>query len=747
MPLSKIEVQNGNDELTFDGGMVTIGGRTGVDVVLRDPMVADRHCVITHEDGFMLRDTGSVTGTWVDGKRAAPSIELVDGATIIIGTTRLTVTVGDDDGTQTLQLKSDPQSFWWKKAGKGAFDNDPDQLVYAETKFGRFPALHLGNRAAMIAGTVVLLAATFVSSIMEPLADPGPLMAPHQYVTTADLSDPPEDVAASPGSPAAAHSGFLSKCAQLSGEQGCNVCHTTGSGTPEQKCAQCHGLEGEMAHKGSWRHPYHNNGEVADQQFCVLCHTDHNGGTDRKAGTDDLIGNCATCHDLSDPDFQKQRDDAQIQLPDPQPVAFEDLNFPHNAHLKQEIGCDVCHQIDGQVRSNVEAGLPDDKNQHDFATVPYEVCASCHVEDAAATNMTAAQQTEWRAKAKDAQWSVGWHGTDDPQSKCLDCHAQTQRGGATVIGPEMKTVQRGVFSADLYRRERALYTNATRSHQDEFQKHAGDQKCSECHLDEKVRTATPTSRPARPFWHGLHLAAGALAPGDRAGQVSKDNLQGCISCHRDLGQPEADHLTPFTSDTAAYHWPESPSAQAACKECHKEGEELLPLLAAKRPTTAATERRNDFPHDIHVMSGAFGQSGTLAKGCFSCHEFSEADGEAPFTQVPRTLPGAMDCISCHQGHDNIAGGDCQQCHPKDERRSNSFLWQAKITEPQSTRPWPAANGFSHLSEGHIDHLKDCQTCHGTSGLEEAKTLVDVRVPDEREKLCRECHLEKQFHWR
>ena len=157
MPLSKIEVQNGNDELRFDGGMVTIGGRNGVDVVLRDAMVADRHCVITYEDGFVLRDTGSVTGTWVDGQRAAPTANLVDGATIVIGTTKLAVAVTTDDGTPTLQLTSEPQSFWWKKASKGAFDNDPDQLVYSETRFGRFPILKLSNRIAMIAGAVVLL--------------------------------------------------------------------------------------------------------------------------------------------------------------------------------------------------------------------------------------------------------------------------------------------------------------------------------------------------------------------------------------------------------------------------------------------------------------------------------------------------------------------------------------------------------------------------------------------------------------
>jgi hypothetical protein len=733
MPLSKIEVQHGNDELTFDGGMVTIGGRNGVDVVLRDAMVADRHCVITYEDGFVLRDTGSVTGTWVDGQRAAPLAELVDGATIVIGTTKLAVAVTTDDGTPTLQLTSEPQSFWWKKAGKGTFDNDPDQLVYSETRFGRFPTLKLSNRIAMITGAVVLLSATFLSSVMEPLADPGPLMPAHRVVTSASIDDP------------AIHVG-LKKCVELSGEQGCNVCHTTGSGTPERKCAQCHGLEGKMAHEGSWRHPYHNDGTVSDQQFCVLCHTDHNGSTDRKHGSDELVGKCATCHG-DDPKFDEKVNQARIVLPEQQPVAFEDLRFPHDAHLAQEIACDVCHQVDAAARAIADQSLPDKRELHDFASVRYEACASCHVAGADAVNMTAAQQAEWRTKAADAQWSVTWHGTSGEGSKCLACHAQADRGGATVIGPEMKTVTRGVFTADLYRQERALYTNATRSHAEQFEAHAGDKKCSECHLDQRVRTATPTSRPARPFWHGLHMAAGALAPGDAAGRISADNKQGCVSCHADLGQTGADHLTALDPDAAPYHWPDSPSAQAACKECHKEGEDLLPLRAAKLRTTAATEQRPDFPHDVHVMSAAFGQEGSLAKGCFACHEFSGPDGEAPFTQVPRTLASAMDCTSCHSGHAEIGGGDCQQCHPKIEGRSNSFLWQAKVAEPQSKRPWPARNGFSHLSEGHIKHLKDCATCHGDSGLDQAKALADVRVPDEREKLCRDCHLKEQFHWR
>jgi len=725
----RIEVSNGNDELSFDNGMVTIGGRTGVDVVLRDVMVADRHCVISYEDGFVLRDTGSVTGTWVDGQRAAPAAQLQDGGKIVIGTTRLTVAVEDDDGTAVLKLASDPQSFWWKKPGKGAFDNDPDQLALSEARFGRFATLALGNRLAMIVGAAVLLGATFVTAVMEPLADAGPLLPSHALVTAASIDD------------RSIHAG-IEQCVALSGEQGCNVCHTTGSGAPERKCAQCHGLEGEMAHEGSWRHPYHNDGKVADQQFCVLCHTDHTGSADRKPISDQLVGDCSACHG-DDPEFAQKVDQARIVLPPQQPVAFEDLRFPHDAHLGQEIACDVCHRIDERVLGDFEQGLPDNPTRHDYATVAYEVCASCHVQGAPAVNMTAAEQVDWRKKAEKAQWTVDWHGSHGDDSNCLACHAQSKRDGADVIGPEMKTVARGDFSAELYRSERAFYTNPTRSHAEQFAAHAQDKACTECHLDGKVDATMPDARPARPFWHGLHLSEGSLTPGANAGVVSTNATEGCVSCHADLGREGADHLTPF--DQAAYHWPESPKAQAACKECHREGDALLPLRAAKLRTTAEARQRPDFPHDVHVMSAAFGKDGTLAKGCFACHEFSDADGVSPFTQVPRTLAGALDCTSCHQGHADIGGGDCQQCHPKLDGRSNSFLWQARIQEPQSQRPWPAPNGFRHLSVGHKDEA--CATCHADSNLDQATTLLDVRVPDESAALCRDCHLKKQFHWR
>jgi len=729
MVRTRIEVQNGNDELTFDSGMVTIGGRTGVNVVLRDVMVADRHCVITYEDGFVIRDTGSVTGTWINGERVSPTAKLENGATIIIGTSKLQVSIEEDDGTQVLQLKSDPQSFWWKKPSKGAFDNDPDQLAYSETKFGRFPALRFSNRIAMIAGITVLMAATILSSVMEPLADPGPLIPAHHLVTTVALNDP------------AVHAG-IQKCVELSGEQGCNVCHETGDGVTERKCAQCHGLKGEMAAAGSFRHPYHNGGQI-DSQFCVLCHTDHNASGWLKPIAEDLVGNCAACHsdEAGSFDFAALTAKAQMVLPPAQPKAFETFAFPHDQHIAKGIDCTICHHIDADARQDSERGIPDNPLRHDFANVEYQVCTSCHVKDAAPVNMTASQQSDWRSE--DLQINLAWHGTDNNGSHCMQCHASAERDETTVFGPEMKTVDRREFSTLLYQNERARYQVDQRSHDEQFKEHANGQACTQCHLSGAI--AETTQQSARTFWHGLHMQNGALSPatGNEA-TISLDGEAGCVSCHQDLGTKSATHLTPAASGD--YHWPDTSEAQAACAECHTEAGSALRLKAVGSATTAKTRAVADFPHGVHVGSADFGKAGTLQQGCFACHDFSPTEADAPFAQVPRTKPGASDCTSCHSGHDNIAGGDCQTCHPKIEGMGNSFTLQAKLaTPPPTTRSWPAPNGFSHLSTGHKD--EGCATCHKNSGIDQAKTLAAVRVPDEADASCRDCHLKKQFHWR
>ncbi|HEB54387.1 MAG TPA: FHA domain-containing protein, partial [bacterium] len=557
----RIEVQNGIHEASFDGGMVTFGGRAGADVVLRDVMVGDRHCVVTYEDGFVLRDTGTVVGTWVDGARAAPTAPLRDGSQIVIGSTRIRCSIDGDGRNATLRMVTEPQAFWWQQPGKGAFGNDSDRLLLSEAEFGRFPALRLGNRIAIWAGLLLLVAATFLAVVMEPLADPGPLLPAHALVTASTVDDPE------------VHAG-IERCVQLSGEQGCDVCHQTGAGVTERKCAQCHGLSGEMASAGTFRHPYHNDGEVADQQFCVRCHRDHQGGDFLKPVAQELLGDCAACHDDGSGTFDRDAliASADIEVPAPVDTEFAALRFPHDRHLAKDIGCAICHRPDPAVQSDRERGVPDDPRRHDFAAVPFETCASCHVAGSEPVGMSKAQQDEWRAT--EFQWRVAWHGSEAAptggRERCLQCHRERQQDGATVIGPELRTIERDAFDADGYRRERARFTVEARSHDAQFQAHAEGKACTDCHVDGRIAQAGGALRKERPFWHALHLGAGALRPGERAAQVSADAEAGCASCHGDLAAPSAIGLT-----AGRFHWPDDEAARAACSECHSEGDRAL----------------------------------------------------------------------------------------------------------------------------------------------------------------------------
>jgi hypothetical protein len=569
---------------------------------------------------------------------------------------------------------------------------------------------------------------------MEPLADPGPLTPPHARVTTVALNDP------------SVHKGFIQKCVELSGAQGCNVCHETGNGTPESKCVQCHGLEGEMAAEGSLRHPYHKTVEgkdqVIDSQFCVRCHTDHNPSESLKQPiAKSLIGNCTECHDAGTGNLDR----VKLVLPEAQLKGFEPLAFPHDKHIDEEIGCDVCHQPDPKVVADRERGVADNPSRRDFAMVKYAICATCHVAGAsnALVDITAEQRTKW---TPENLWTVDWHGVEDP-ANCAKCHAPSDDNDPTVFGPGMKEVMRGEYSTELYREERARFTVTARSHSEQFLKHSDGQACTKCHLDGKI-AEQPASKPSRTFWHALHVTKGSLTPDDSlplnnpasAAAISEEPKAGCISCHKTLGKPSANRLTP-----GPYTWPDDDDSRAACTKCHRDGQQAVPPVPKPIQSRAKLRAVADFPHDVHVGSDFYGKKGSLEQGCFACHKFSAQTADAPFRQVPLTLEGAADCTKCHGGHDEIAGGDCQKCHPADNG-FNSFATQTGQIKPSfPKRLWPAPNGFSHLSAGHTG--KDCAICHKDTGIAKAETLQAVSVPDETANVCRECHLQKQFHWR
>ncbi|HZN40707.1 MAG TPA: FHA domain-containing protein [Planctomycetota bacterium] len=744
----RIVVESNGNPLLSAQGEVVFGARTGCDVVLDDPVAAARHCRVAFEDGFRVRDLDSVSGTWVDGKPARPSLVISDGSEIVIGVSKLVASVQSRDGVNTLVLDLQRNVFWWKRPGKGVFDNDPDAMVRAEVGFARFRALEVGNRVAIVAALVLLVAGAFVATVMEPLADPGPLLPSHALVT---------EVA---GGVEAPHAAFAA-AGPLARDQGCDVCHSTFSGTPANKCMQCHKDLRDLDDPSTWRHPYLGDGKLgvvsgmdAGEALCAVCHQDHQGAEFLKPAAGRLVGRCEICHrgdgaPMDEDAKRKLKQELLDRVPPTSPPQgkhpLATYRFPHDVHLGKAIDCAVCHRPDSAARARLPGASNPDRD--DFVETPFEVCASCHVPNAPATNMTAEEQTRWLSKN---QWPVVWHGTDEGGVHCKKCHATTERSGRAVFGPELRTVERPAFSAQQYADERAQYVAAARRrHEPEFEAHANGNACTLCHL----RGGIPQSDAvARTFWHALHLADGSLAPeaGKRA-EISRNKQDGCLSCHGDLLQ--ASSLR--TADEGGYRWPGDAEAQAACRQCHrqKEGESI-----AMQPAGAiAPERRamaTVIPHAPHVNSVHFGNEGVLADGCFSCHEFES--GGADFRMVPRTKPAAGSCVACHAGHDHIAGNSCQKCHPAEAGKSNSFLLSAMVPEgttvfgravpPAPTRPWPRS-GFSHFSRGHVGPDIECKTCHGNTGIESAKTIEAVPLPDDRTAVCRECHLQKQFHWR
>ncbi|MFN9704027.1 MAG: multiheme c-type cytochrome, partial [Planctomycetota bacterium] len=485
---------------------------------------------------------------------------------------------------------------------------------------------------------------------------------------------------------------------------------------------------------------------------CVECHTDHQGmvAGGLKPGADDKTGRCEACHRADEGVRDKAKALSPPTLPPRRDTTLAAHLFPHKAHLAKGMDCAVCHQVAPERRAAQAQGLPDDPLARDFGAIAYETCRSCHVAGSPAVGILAADQVRWRAV--DRTWQVAWHGTDDGGGMCAQCHAAGD--GAGRFGPAMRTVARPALTAAQHAALRATYTVASRSHDEQFAEHAGGKDCAECHKN-GLATARDAAAP-RPFWHALHLQPAALQADDAAaGAISRDAAQGCRSCH--LGLWSAAKLT--DARTALYHWPSNEAERGACGACHVERGAALAIAAtATRPATGGgtpPALAADFPHDVHVAAASFGQSGALAKGCYACHVF-ERGGPGEHQAVPRTLPGAADCSSCHTGHANVGGGDCQQCHPHAESRTtNSFLVSAGVADGvvlrqrpatrAGMRSWPGANGFRHTSPGH-DGVA-CADCHDAAGTAAATTLAEVPIPDEGLPGCRACHLQRQFHWR
>ena len=546
---------------------LTVGSGPEADFFVGDSILAARHLEIRDLGGgrFECRDLKTVTGTYVAGRSIGEHM-LADGDEVVAGTTGIRVKIKGEGEKAQLQLTVRPNSFAYQKSKEGAFDNDPDRWVQSEQQLSRFPALRLGNRLALVAGAVGLVAVGVVSSLFETVSDPGPLTAPHGFLFGQIEI---EGLAANDR---------IAAAQALVDDQSCAVCHV-GGGTPQSACMVCHS---DLQATATKRHPFlgdnaavlqtmaqNGRGDGDPEGFCVVCHTDHeparqeDGKVLLKESAMDLAGACAECHGVDRASIPKPPLPEVAKLPS----EVSSIRFPHGAHVDKGINCEICHVVDDDRQGAVALGLGD--AVRDFAEVPYETCAECHVKGATQRPEIAARAVDWLRQ----DWTVDWHGSEDGAETCGQCHAANSAGG---YGPDYRTVARarGAVAGGT----RAQYEIERRSHAVEFEAHAEGRACTECHRDRNggAAGATPDNAIAQaPFWHGLHLApSDVLTAVDATDRGSKASAA-CLVCHGSLAESRALVAAPDW-----WRWQEADEAAGACAECHYE------MVGGQRRATA-----------------------------------------------------------------------------------------------------------------------------------------------------------------
>jgi hypothetical protein len=86
------------DRICIGAEPVTIGRSRTCTVQLDDPRVSGRHLlVLLLEGGVLVKDLGSMNGTFVDGHRVAEQMRVTTGAFLTLGRTSFHIRIGDDE--------------------------------------------------------------------------------------------------------------------------------------------------------------------------------------------------------------------------------------------------------------------------------------------------------------------------------------------------------------------------------------------------------------------------------------------------------------------------------------------------------------------------------------------------------------------------------------------------------------------------------------------------------------------------
>ena len=94
--------------LQFTGETVQTGSSAGCDIVIDDPTVSRRHAIFRRvESSWIVEDTGSTNGTWVNGRRITGPTAISAGDHVSLGRARFffqdgKTPIGLERGSETV---------------------------------------------------------------------------------------------------------------------------------------------------------------------------------------------------------------------------------------------------------------------------------------------------------------------------------------------------------------------------------------------------------------------------------------------------------------------------------------------------------------------------------------------------------------------------------------------------------------------------------------------------------------------
>lgn len=131
-PLVTLELKDSSVQIPVLFWENSIGRSKGSDICVNDPAVSRDHCVLLRrQEGWLVSDIGSKSGTYVNGKKAKGRTQVLIDDEITVGTTTFVLKRGDE-----FQDRLRPSWFFSKASNKGSLQ--PYKLMLLITFFHLF---------------------------------------------------------------------------------------------------------------------------------------------------------------------------------------------------------------------------------------------------------------------------------------------------------------------------------------------------------------------------------------------------------------------------------------------------------------------------------------------------------------------------------------------------------------------------------------------------------------------------------